>query len=237
MKELTYKQMKLYKYLEGCFKADNRAFISKKRIAYEVGYKFIDTKDRNCVDMELDIREINDNPFVPKIIVSNSTGYKIGTNIEIEEYLIKRYKRDYKSLKLTHKIESKLNLDEETIKKIKEKVKSMNDNNQIKESNTICTCPICGSDILEGKYGFYCNNKECKVSLRYHAYKYAGYDKKLSASLAKELFTSGESKKEVKCHSTKTDKDFSAILTWTYSKDEQYPNKTGLKFKNREEEK
>ena len=110
----------------------------------------------------------------------------------------------------------------------------MNDNNQIKENNTICICPICENNILTGEYGYYCSNKECKVSLRYHAYKYAGYNKKISTSLAKELFTSGESKKEVKCHSTKTDKDFSAILTWTYSKDEQYPNKTGLKFKNKE---
>lgn len=235
MKKLTYKQMMLYKYLEGCFKADNRAFISKKRIAYEVGYKFIDLKDRNCVDIEFDVREINDNPSVPKIIVSNSKGYKIGTDKEIEKYLIKRYKRDFKSLNLTHKIENKLKLNAEEIKRMKNEAKSTNSKKY--NNNIICKCPICENNILTGEYGYYCSNKECKVSLRYHAYKYAGYDKKLSASLAKELFTSGESKKEVKCHSTKTDKDFSAILTWTYSKDEQYPNKTGLKFKNREEEK
>lgn len=111
----------------------------------------------------------------------------------------------------------------------------MNDNNQTKENNTICTCPICGSDILEGKYGFYCNNKECKVSLRYDAYKYLGYNKKLSSAIAKNLLTVGETKKEVKCHSVKKNADFEAFLTWKYQKDEQYPNKNGLKFKAREE--
>lgn len=110
----------------------------------------------------------------------------------------------------------------------------MDENNQTNENNKICKCQICGSDILQGKYGFYCSNKECKVSLRYDAYKYLGYSKKLSSAIAKNLLTAGETKKEVKCHSVKKNADFEAFLTWEYQKDEKYPNRTGLKFKNKE---
>lgn len=102
-------------------------------------------------------------------------------------------------------------------------------NNEKKEKTQICSCPVCGNDILEGKFGFYCSNKECNVKLNYEAAKYYGH-KKITASQAKELLTKNKTKKVVKLYSSAKQKSYEAHLVYTYDANNQYPNKITIEF-------
>lgn len=57
-----------------------------------------------------DVRALNDCEKVDKIIVSSQKGYKIANKEEAEEYIKKRFARDYKSLKLNYKLVRKCQL-------------------------------------------------------------------------------------------------------------------------------
>lgn len=108
MGTLNTRQWLLYGYLKENYTDDK--FISKKEIASACGYAFNDSSQRNCVDMEADVRAINDCDVIQKIIVSDSTGYKIGNEQQVFDYLEKRFKRDLKSLKLNWKLTRKVKM-------------------------------------------------------------------------------------------------------------------------------
>ena len=63
--------------------------------------------------MEADVRAINDSDVIQKIIVSDSTGYKIGNEKQVLDYLEKRFNRDFKSLKLNWKLTRKVRMDKQ----------------------------------------------------------------------------------------------------------------------------
>ena len=97
-------------------------------------------------------------------------------------------------------------------------------------SNEICKCPECGSSIVESKYGFQCSNwKNCKVNLYFNALERLG-GKKITKAVAKELFTTGKTKKQLDFVSKKSGKPYKAYVKYSFNKDEQYPNKTELEF-------
>lgn len=111
MAELNNRQWLLYGYLKSHYSEDK--FISKKELAAACGYTFNEKNQRNCVDMESDVRTINDNDTIQKIIVSDSKGYKIGNEQQVLDYLSKRFARDFKSLKLNWKLTRKVKMDKQ----------------------------------------------------------------------------------------------------------------------------
>ena len=111
MGNLNTRQWRLYTYLKEHYQEE--VFISKKEIAAACGYFFDETKQRNCVDMEADVRALNDSDIIQKIIVSDSTGYKIGNRNQVEAYFEKRLLRDLKSMKLTWKLVRKVKADKQ----------------------------------------------------------------------------------------------------------------------------
>lgn len=48
-------------------------------------------------------------------------------------------------------------------------------------------CPVCGSDIFEGKRNFYCSNRQCDFALWKDNRFLEGMEKKLDKKMAKEL--------------------------------------------------
>lgn len=111
VKNLTPRQWDLYNLLKDRF--EDGVYISKKMIceALPQHYQIKEKETRTCRIIEDDVREINDCPIIQKIIVSNSKGYKIGNQAEVTEYLNKRFRRDYKSLKLNWALANKVALD------------------------------------------------------------------------------------------------------------------------------
>ena len=110
-KKLTTRQWDLYNFLKSQF--EEGRYISKKEICANLPQHYeYDTKaTRLCRTIENDIREINECPIIQKIIVSNHSGYKIGSKEECEEYIEKRFNRDLKNLKLNWALSKKVNLD------------------------------------------------------------------------------------------------------------------------------
>ncbi len=97
-----------------------------------------------------------------------------------------------------------------------------------KEKKSICTCPNCKSDIMEGPYGFYCTNKECKVSISYTAFQRFNF-KKIGVTQAKDLLTLGKTKKSVEL-TNKAGKKYKAFLLYKFDLNAQYPNTTSIEF-------
>jgi DNA topoisomerase-3 len=97
--------------------------------------------------------------------------------------------------------------------------------------NEICKCPNCGGSIVEGKYGFGCSDwKNCKVLIKFDAYKRFGVEK-ITKTLAKQLLTKGQTKDKQECYSASKGTNYDAYLTYEFKENEQYPNSTGIKFK------
>lgn len=105
---MNTRQFKLYEFLKNNYE-DGR-FISKKEIceALPEFYTFKSDTNRHNVDIEKDIREINDWENMQKCIVSNKKGYKIGSEEECNEYLSRRFDSIFKSLKSLHAIKKRL---------------------------------------------------------------------------------------------------------------------------------
>lgn len=110
-KDLTTRQWDLYKFLKSQY--EEGRYISKREICDNLPqhYSINQGETRLCRTIESDVRKINDNIIIQKIIVSNRKGYKIGTREECEVYLEKRFKRDLKSLKLNWALSKKVQLD------------------------------------------------------------------------------------------------------------------------------
>ena len=111
MANLTTRAWRLYTYLKEHYTEET--FISKKELAENCGYAYDDKSQRNCVDMEADVRAINDSDIIQKIIVSDSKGYKIGNQKQVFDYLNKRFMRDLKSMKLNWKLTRKVKMDKQ----------------------------------------------------------------------------------------------------------------------------
>lgn len=104
------------------------------------------------------------------------------------------------------------------------------DNKSNGKAKSLCSCPQCKSNILEGKYGWYCSNKECKVNLFYTAAKNFGLAK-ITATMAKELLgKNAKTKKKCNLYSEKKQKEYQAYLTYRFDAGAQYPNSIGISF-------
>lgn len=112
-KELTTRQWDLYNYLKDNYSEEK--FISKTEIAEALPqhYDSADNSTRYLRIIENDVNLINHSDTIQKIIVSNKRGYKIGNEAQVEKYLNTRFKRDFKSLKLTYSLIKKAKLDEQ----------------------------------------------------------------------------------------------------------------------------
>lgn len=111
MANLNTRQWLLYTYLKEHYTEND--YISKKELADHCGYSYDDKSQRNCVDMEADVRAINDCDIIQKIVVSDSKGYKIGNEQQVFDYLNKRFNRDLKSMKLNWKLTRKVKMDKQ----------------------------------------------------------------------------------------------------------------------------
>ena len=96
---MTTRQWKLYEFLKDNYREGY--YISKKEIcdALPDFYKYDNDTNRHNVEIEHDIRQINDDKDMQKAIVSNRYGYKIGNEQECNEYLQRRFSSIGKSLK------------------------------------------------------------------------------------------------------------------------------------------
>lgn len=105
---MNVRQYDLYKYLKENY-ADGK-YISKKEICEALPeYYSYDTKtNRHNVDIEKDVRVINEWCNMQKCIVSNKRGYKIGNEQECNEYLTRRFNSIFKSLKTLYNIKKRL---------------------------------------------------------------------------------------------------------------------------------
>ena len=114
IKNLTPRQWDLYNFLKKQY-ADG-VYISKAQIceALPEHYAIKQNETRACRDIEFDVRIINSNEIIQKVIVSNSKGYKIGNETECESYLKTRIKREVQSFKLTKMLKRKLKKNNQT---------------------------------------------------------------------------------------------------------------------------
>lgn len=105
---MNTRQYELYKFLKESY-ADGK-YISKKEIceALPQYYTYNTNTNRHNVDIECDIRAINDWDNMQKCIVSCKKGYKIGNEEECNEYLSRRFDSIFKSLKSLHAIKKRL---------------------------------------------------------------------------------------------------------------------------------
>lgn len=110
---LNTRHYKLYEYLKDNY--EEGKFISKQQICKDLNefYKMNEKETRYCRRLEEDVREINDDENLTKIIVSNKKGYKIGSKEEVQKYIKKRMLRDVKSINLTRKLARKYKLDKQ----------------------------------------------------------------------------------------------------------------------------
>jgi len=91
----------------------------------------------------------------------------------------------------------------------------------------ICKCPVCGSNIVEGKYGYHCT--KCKASINFNALEKLG-KKKITETEAKELFTKGITKKSTVITFPNSGKEAEVYLTYTYDETAKYINNIGFEY-------
>ena len=110
-KGLNTRQWDLYNYLKENYAEG--VYISKYEIcqALPQHYNVNVNETRMCRLVENDIRIINDDDIIQKIIVSNNKGYKIGNKVEVDNYLNRRTNSEKKSRDLTKKLKRKAKLD------------------------------------------------------------------------------------------------------------------------------
>ena len=103
-KGLTTRQWALYNYLKNNY--EEGTYITKQAICRDLPnfYEIKNDETRVCRTIEEDVRVINDCDTIQKLIVSNRTGYKIGSRHECAKYIERRFQRDLKSLKLNWKL-------------------------------------------------------------------------------------------------------------------------------------
>ena len=173
-----------------------------------------------------------------KAIVPTEKGMTLIHNLPSDEL---------KSVKLTADFEQKLKLIyqgkydwnvflkeiqkfvDQFIEKIKgcDSVKIENTN----EREVLCTCPNCGSQIIENKLGYGCSNyKQCKVQIFSNALEKRFKKKTITKKQAIEMFTKGITSKKASGLVSKSGKEFEAYITYHFNKDAQYPNEINISF-------
>lgn len=107
---LNTRQWDLYLFLKSKY-SENR-YISKLEIctALPMHYKYGADDEHKCRMIEADVRIINSQEEIQKIIVTNKTGYKIGTKAEVTEYLNRRFRKAGKAMKLNWLLANKVGL-------------------------------------------------------------------------------------------------------------------------------
>ena len=86
---------------------------------------------------------------------------------------------------------------------------------EVDKNKTLCKCPKCGNIIAITDKGFRCNNSTCKMALYYDNKLFITLKKKITKSLAKEIFTKGEIKLEHLI--SKNGNEYSTILKADFS--------------------
>ena len=94
-------------------------------------------------------------------------------------------------------------------------------------------CPACGADVLERQKGYFCSNRDCRFALWKNNRYFDSIGKKLTASMAEKLITTGQVKLKG-CKSAKTGKSFDATLVLSTGDDGQA--RFSLAFENRKKE-
>lgn len=125
---LNDRQKRLYEFLLD--KASTNVFISKHEIYTNLSelYPTNNGKANNVHYasrlIESDVQAINSSDF-KKIVVSSAKGYKIANHDEAVKYLKRRFKRDFKSLRINWNLKNKISkngqyqIEDEEIKEIK----------------------------------------------------------------------------------------------------------------------
>ena len=72
-------------------------------------------------------------------------------------------------------------------------------------------CPRCGKEVLDGRKGYFCSDRDCRFVLWKENRFFAGLGKTLSASMAETLLKEGEIRLKG-CRSAKTGKTFDAVV-------------------------
>lgn len=111
---MNTRQWDLYKYLKSRY--EEKVYISKFEIcqAFPQYYVYGEGKERKCRLIERDVRIINNDENIQKIIVSNKDGYKIGNETEVTSYLNRRFRRAGKAMKLNWILANKVGLNKQT---------------------------------------------------------------------------------------------------------------------------
>lgn len=111
---MNTRQWDLYKYLKSRY--EEKIYISKFEIcqAFPQYYVYGEGNERKCRLIEKDVRIINNDENIQKIIVSNKDGYKIGNEAEVTSYLNRRFRRAGKAMKLNWILANKVGLNKQT---------------------------------------------------------------------------------------------------------------------------
>ena len=80
------------------------------------------------------------------------------------------------------------------------------------EDKVIGKCPVCGSDVVEKRKGWFCSNPDCRFGLWADNRFFASIGKSMTADLAEKLLT-GKPVRLKKCRSRKTGNTFDADVT------------------------
>lgn len=104
---MTTRQWRLYTFLKDNFSEDK--YISKREIvnALPEYYEIKEGETRLCRDIEFDVRDINADETIQKIIVSSSKGYKIGTQEQVVNYILSSIESNITGLKHYYKLKRK----------------------------------------------------------------------------------------------------------------------------------
>lgn len=107
---MTNQQWALYRFLKDNYSEDK--YISKTEIcnALPEYYSIKEGETRLCRDIEFDVRDINSDVTIQKIIVSNRKGYKIGNPEQVHDYVYSNIIANKQNLKHYYKLKRKAEL-------------------------------------------------------------------------------------------------------------------------------
>lgn len=86
---------------------------------------------------------------------------------------------------------------------------------EVEKKNVLCKCPKCGNIISIYEKGFKCNNSMCKMALYYDNKLFKSLNKKITKTMAKQIFTKGEI--ELKDLISKNGNKYDTILVANFS--------------------
>lgn len=90
----------------------------------------------------------------------------------------------------------------------------------VDKSKVLCKCPKCGNSIIISEKGFRCNNSACKMSLYYDNKLFSSLKRKITKTIAKEIFTKGEV--ELKDLISKKGNKYNTVLKADFSQEYLY---------------